>query len=93
MPASIRYNWLKMQGDVTAVQALLQQGAEPNAKDNAGWTPLVCTIDIVPLCTGIGNSAFLWGHASCTCYGVIFHRTSRSVYWSLPSNKSVYYHG
>lgn len=31
----------KMQGDVSAVRALLQQGAEPNAKDNAGWTPLV----------------------------------------------------
>ena len=31
-----------MQGDVSAVRALLQQGAEPNAKDNAGWTPLVC---------------------------------------------------
>lgn len=26
---------------MTAVEALLQQGAEPNAKDNAGWTPLV----------------------------------------------------
>ena len=30
-----------MQGDVSAVRVLLQQGAEPNAKDNAGWTPLV----------------------------------------------------
>ena len=42
-------------------------------------------------CTGIGNDAFLWGHASCACYGAIFRKTS--VYWSLPSNMSVYYHG
>ena len=48
-------------------------------------------IDIIPPCTGIGNGAFLWGHACCACYGGIFRMTS--VYWSLPSNKSVYYHG
>ena len=38
-------------------------------------------------CTGIGNGTFMWGHASCTCYGAIFRKTS--IYWSLPSNKSV----
>ncbi|KAM6200192.1 BRCA1-associated RING domain protein 1 isoform 2-T2 [Sarcoramphus papa] len=28
------------QGDLAAVQQLLKNGADPNVKDNAGWTPL-----------------------------------------------------
>ena len=31
------------QGDEGAIKSLLQQGANPNTKDNAGWTPLVPT--------------------------------------------------
>ena len=38
---SVVCNAYKLQGDTITVRALLQQGAEPNAKDNAGWTPLV----------------------------------------------------
>ena len=49
------------------------------------------TIDIIPPCTGVGNGTFWWGHGNCARYGAIFHKTS--VYWLLPSNKSVYYHG
>lgn len=29
------------QGDLAAVEQLLKNGADPNVKDNAGWTPLV----------------------------------------------------
>ena len=31
------------KGNLEVVRELLKQGADPNAKDNAGWTPLVCT--------------------------------------------------
>ena len=32
-----------LQGDSSAVRVLLLQGADPNTKDHAGWTPLVST--------------------------------------------------
>ena len=32
------------KGNTKDVKELLQQGANPNIKDNAGWTPLVCTV-------------------------------------------------
>ena len=43
------------------------------------------------LCTGIGNGVFLGGPYVLRCYRAIFHKIS--AYWSLPSNKSIYYHG
>ncbi len=30
-----------LQGDDAKVRELLEEGANPNAKDHAGWTPLV----------------------------------------------------
>ena len=30
-----------MQGDICTAVKLIKEGANPNAKDNAGWTPLV----------------------------------------------------
>ena len=32
------------QGNLGLVQDLLQQGLNPNVRDNAGWTPLVCVL-------------------------------------------------
>uniref|UniRef100_A0A8C0BEV2 BRCA1 associated RING domain 1 n=1 Tax=Buteo japonicus TaxID=224669 RepID=A0A8C0BEV2_9AVES len=33
-----------IKGDLAAVQQLLKNGADPNVKDNAGWTPLVSAL-------------------------------------------------
>ena len=36
----INYNF-HFQGNLSVMQDLLQQGLNPNVRDNAGWTPLV----------------------------------------------------
>ena len=35
------YYHILFQGNLTVMQDLLQQGLNPNVRDNAGWTPLV----------------------------------------------------
>lgn len=41
LPFNDNHYFSLLQGDLGAVEQLLQNGADPNVKDNAGWTPLV----------------------------------------------------
>uniref|UniRef100_A0A8C3PJD4 BRCA1 associated RING domain 1 n=1 Tax=Calidris pygmaea TaxID=425635 RepID=A0A8C3PJD4_9CHAR len=45
-----------IKGDLAAVEELLKNGADPNVKDNAGWTPLVSVEDLFFLSYAFFNS-------------------------------------
>lgn len=38
---ALKYIYLCLQADIVGVKKLLEDGANPNVRDNAGWTPLV----------------------------------------------------
>ena len=56
------------QGDAAALVALVEQGADCSAKDNAGWTPLVseCLSNIrFVLCCIVGALIRIVRYALC----------------------------
>lgn len=44
-----------LQGCVETVRKLLAEGADPNTKDHAGWTPLVSDLSQTVLLTELQN--------------------------------------